>query len=205
MTIPTCENAGDVTVNAAIASAAVRSRDFQFDLVCKVASFDYNRFRCHSDNRCCPSKSSVAINKPTSGGKVARRGLLIAQQLAAAVFVLAIFTTFMIFAVPMALVIMPAIVVAIVVRVAPVAACVRWSIPTARYPIIASVSHTPISIHPGITFARGRRSALITHRWRSAANDDSDLCRSRCGDCGESRSRKCCSKELQLHIFYSLQ
>jgi hypothetical protein len=65
MTMPIWENAGVVVVKAAIVSAAVRSRVFQFVLVCKSTSFEYIKLGCMPQRVRCPPEDTHGNNKPT--------------------------------------------------------------------------------------------------------------------------------------------
>src|ERR1035437_10206819 len=82
--------------------------------------------------------------------------------------------------IPVAFVHMPAILVMIIVRVAPICASVWWTVPAPGNPYVPAAVVTPVSVDPGIAFTRHRRTAFITHRWRRlAADDDADLRRRR--------------------------
>lgn len=80
-----------------------------------------------------------------------------------------------IFTIPMAFVQMPAIVVAIIVRVTPIGAGIRRTIPSPGNPNVTTPIYAPVSVNPGIAFAWHLRAALIAHWWRRAPDDDADL------------------------------
>jgi hypothetical protein len=84
-------------------------------------------------------------------------------------------------AIPVAFMHLPAPLVVVVVRMAPIGASVRWPLPHARNPDIAAVALTPIAIDPDVAFCRNRRSYLIPDWWRRSADINLDL--AECRDC----------------------
>src|SRR5438309_2092378 len=92
----------------------------------------------------------------------------------------------MVFVVPVAFVHLPALLVVVVVGMAPVGAGVGWPLPDAGDPDIAAAPSSPVAIDPGVTFSRHGRSYLISRRWRGAEIDlDLTECRGRHGGCGD--------------------
>jgi hypothetical protein len=90
----------------------------------------------------------------------------------------------MILAVPVSFVEAPSLLVMVIMRMAPIGASVRRPVPTSGNPYVLAVSGAPISVDPGISFARGRGSSLITHWWRISADIHADLRKSRhCEHC----------------------
>src|ERR1017187_4081688 len=82
----------------------------------------------------------------------------------------------MIIFIPVAFVQMPAVLVVVVVRMAPVRTSIRRMIPASGNPYIPASVVAPVTVDPGIAFARHRRTTLIAHRWRRLATDnDADL------------------------------
>src|ERR1035437_6078542 len=82
----------------------------------------------------------------------------------------------MILAVPVAFMQVPAVLVVVVVRMAPIRTSVRRVIPASTHPDVTALVDTPISVNPRVSLTRGWRTALIAHRWRwLAADDNADL------------------------------
>ena len=93
----------------------------------------------------------------------------------------------MVFAIPVAFMDLPALLVVVVVGMAPVGAGVGWPLPSARNPDIAVAARAPVPIHPGVAFSGHGRSYLIADWWRWGADIDLNLtecrnCQDRCGD-----------------------
>jgi hypothetical protein len=76
----------------------------------------------------------------------------------------------MVLMVPVALMQVPAIVVMVVMRMAPVSSRIRRSPPHARNPNISSAVDSPIPINPHIALARHRRTNLVADRRRWSAD-----------------------------------
>jgi hypothetical protein len=103
------------------------------------------------------------------------------------VVVMVVMVIAVVFAVPVPFMYLPALLVVVVVRMAPVCAGVGRLLPTAGDPDIAAAACAPVSIDPGVAFSRHLRSYLVAdwRRWR--ADIDLDLaecryCQGRCGD-----------------------
>lgn len=118
----------------------------------------------------------------------------VAVMIAVMVAVMVVVMITMVITVPMAFVIVPAILVTIVVRVAPVCPSIRGTVPAARHPVIAAVPYTPVSVNPEIARTRCGWPTLVPHGWRSPANYYANLrVRRACG--GECGHRKCSGEE----------
>jgi len=96
----------------------------------------------------------------------------------------------MVFAVPVALMYSPALLVVVVVRMAPVGARVGWPLPSAGDPDIVAAARAPVPIDPGVAFSGHERPDLISHRRRRGADIDLDLaeCRNCQGRCSGERA-----------------
>lgn len=90
-----------------------------------------------------------------------------------------------IFAIPMALVHLPALLVMVVVRMAPVSAGIGRAIPAARNPDVASILRAPVTVDPGITVAGHGWADFIPQGWRGSTDIDTDLSK------GRGRERYC--------------
>ena len=77
----------------------------------------------------------------------------------------------MVFVVPVAFVHLPALLVVVVVGVAPVSAGVRWPLPDAGDPDVAVATLPPVAINPGVTLPWHGRAYLVSHRRRRAKVD----------------------------------
>jgi len=93
----------------------------------------------------------------------------------------------MVFAVPVAFMYLPTLLVVVVVGMAPVRAGVGWPLPSAWDPDVAVATRPPIAINPGVTFSWHGRYYLIADWRRWGADIDLDLaecrsCQGRCGD-----------------------
>jgi hypothetical protein len=103
------------------------------------------------------------------------------------VVVMVVMAVAMVFAVPVAFMYLPALLVMVVVRMAPVCAGVRRLLPTAGDPGIVAAACAPVPIDPSVAFSRHGRSYLIADwRWWRA-DIDLDLaecryCQGRCSD-----------------------
>ena len=80
----------------------------------------------------------------------------------------------MVFVIPVAFMHLPALLVVVIVRMAPVGTGVGWPLPDAGVPDIVAAAIPPITIDPGVAFSRHRRPYLIPHR-RGSAEIDADL------------------------------
>ena len=88
-----------------------------------------------------------------------------------------------VFMIPVTLVVCPAPVVVVIVRVGPVRTRIGWPAPHSRPPLIPSAAPEPIAIDPGIAWTRHRTPNLIAQRRRSSADVYADL--------GKGWSSKC--------------
>src|ERR1700733_11485591 len=68
--------------------------------------------------------------------------------------------------IPMSLVHLPAALVMVIVRMSPVRACIRRSLPDAGIPDITPAIVAPITVDPGVALAWHGRSDFIADRWR---------------------------------------
>jgi hypothetical protein len=91
----------------------------------------------------------------------------------------------MVFVIPMASMNLPALLVVIVVGMAPVGARVGWPLPDAGYPDVAAAARAPVAIDPGIALSWHGRSYLIAHRRRWGADIDLNL--AECRNCQDRR------------------
>jgi hypothetical protein len=87
----------------------------------------------------------------------------------------------MIFVVPMAFMHLPATLIMVVVRMAPVSSGIRRPLPNSWNPDIPSPANAPVAINPGVAFARKRRPYLITNGWRRRT--DVNLHLAECWNC----------------------
>ena len=81
----------------------------------------------------------------------------------------------MVFVVPMAFMYLPAALIVVIVRMAPVSSRIRWPLPNSRHPNIPSAANSPIAIDPDKTFAGQRWPYFIPNRRRRGADIDLDL------------------------------
>ena len=77
--------------------------------------------------------------------------------------------------VPVTLMDPPALGIVVVVRMTPVRACIRRSLPEARDPDIMSSPDCPVAVDPHIAIPWHRRTYFITDRWRGGTDDDRNL------------------------------
>ena len=96
-----------------------------------------------------------------------RRGRAVVVTLTAVVILMMVA---MVFVVPVALMHVPAVVVMVVVRMAPVSPGIRWPPPDSGNPHIPSAIDSPIAIDPNKAFARYSRPNLVADRRRWGAN-----------------------------------
>jgi hypothetical protein len=87
----------------------------------------------------------------------------------------------MVFAVPVAFVHLPALLVVVVVGMAPVGAGVGWPLPDTWNPDIAVAAGSPVAIDPGVAFSWHGRPDLIADCWRRGPDIDLNL--AECRDC----------------------
>ena len=96
-----------------------------------------------------------------------------------------------IFMIPVALLHVPAVSFVLVVRVVPVSAFVRRSLPYTGNPDVTASVDAPVAIHPGVACGGRWRAALITNRrWCSTTDNDAqtNLREDRCGEGGQDKS-----------------
>jgi hypothetical protein len=94
----------------------------------------------------------------------------------------------MIFVVPVAFMHLPALLVMVIVRIAPVGASVRRALPDTMHPHVMSSTVAPIAVGPDVSLTRHRRTHLVSQRWRRAANVHMDLGDGGCSECGKDNS-----------------
>ena len=92
-----------------------------------------------------------------------------------------------VFAVPVAFMNLPALLVVVVMGVAPIGAGVWWPLPHAGDPDVAAVASSPVAVGPDEAFSRHRRPYFIPNCGRGRTDINLDLaecgnCESRCGD-----------------------
>jgi hypothetical protein len=85
-----------------------------------------------------------------------------------------------VFAVPVAFMNLPALLVVVVVRMGPVGARVGRLLPTTRDPYVASPAISPIAVDPRVAFCGHGRSYLIADGRRRRADIDLNLAKCRC-------------------------
>lgn len=94
--------------------------------------------------------------------------------------VVVILVVVMVFAVPVAFVHLPALLVVVVVGMAPVGAGVGWPLPDAGDPDVVVAASSPVAIDPDeALFRYGRPDLIADCRWRP----DVDLDLAECRDC----------------------
>jgi hypothetical protein len=76
-----------------------------------------------------------------------------------------------VFMIPMAFMYLPALLVVVVVGMAPVGAGVRRPLPAAGDPDVAAATGAPIAVNPSVAFSGHGRPYLIAHWWRCAEVD----------------------------------
>jgi hypothetical protein len=87
----------------------------------------------------------------------------------------------MVFAVPVAFMNLPTLLVVVVVGMAPVGAGVGWPLPDAGDPDIVAAARAPVPIDPGVAFSWHGRPCVIADWWRWGADIDLDL--AECRNC----------------------
>jgi hypothetical protein len=78
------------------------------------------------------------------------------------VAIIVIMMVAVVFVIPMAFVHLPALLIVVVVGVAPVSAWVGWPFPASAYPCITAVVGSPVAIDPLISFAGDWWPGLVT-------------------------------------------
>jgi hypothetical protein len=81
----------------------------------------------------------------------------------------------MVFVIPMAFMHLPATLIMVIVRMAPVSSRIRWPLPNPWNPDIPSAANSPVTIDPHEAFSWKRRSYLITNGWWRRADVNLDL------------------------------
>ncbi len=81
----------------------------------------------------------------------------------------------MILVIPVAFVHLPALLVVIVVRMAPVTSLIGWPLPYTRPPDIPAAHIAPIPFSPHIAFTRHFRANFVAERRRGSTNVNSNL------------------------------
>ena len=97
--------------------------------------------------------------------------------------------------VPVAFVHLPALLVVVVMRVAPIGAGVRWPHPDSGHPDIAASAVAPVSLSPNETLARHGGPHLIAQRRRRTADVDVDLSD---GGSGEGKKSDAPGEQVQF-------
>ena len=87
------------------------------------------------------------------------------------VVITVVFMITMVFMIPMAFMYLPALLVVVVVGMAPVGAGIRRPLPDAGDPDVAAATGAPIAVNPSVAFSGHGRPYLISHRWRCAEID----------------------------------
>jgi hypothetical protein len=106
-----------------------------------------------------------------------------------------------VFAVPVPFMDLPALLVVVVVGMAPVGAGVGWPLPCAGDPDIVAAAPTPVAIDPRVAPGRHGRPDLIADRRRWGTDIDLDLaecrnCESRC--CEDAECPGCFQEGLRF-------
>lgn len=87
----------------------------------------------------------------------------------------------MVFTVPVAFMHLPATIIMVVVRMAPVGSHVGRPLPDPGDPDISPAAITPVAVDPGVSFSWHRWPYLIAYGWRRRADVDVDLAECRNG------------------------
>lgn len=94
------------------------------------------------------------------------------------VIVTVVAVTAVIFMIPVAFLHVPAVALVLIVRVIPVRAFIRRSLPHTRNPDVAASVDAPVSINPSVSFEGWWWAAFIANRRRRTTenNAEADLC-----------------------------
>jgi hypothetical protein len=95
--------------------------------------------------------------------------------------VLAVMVVAMVFTVPVAFMHLPATIIMVVVRMAPVGSRIGRPLPDPGDPDIPPAAITPIAVDPSIAVSRDRWPYLIAYGWWRRADVDVDLAECRNG------------------------
>lgn len=82
---------------------------------------------------------------------------------------------FVVLVVPVAFVHLPALLVMIIVRMIPVGAFVRRTVPVSPDPVVVAAIGGPISFDPGVARARHRSTGFVAKWWRCGSDVDRNL------------------------------
>ena len=107
----------------------------------------------------------------------------------------------MVFVVPMAFMHLPALLVMVVVRMAPVSPLVRRTLPGAWTPNVAATLSSPIAFGPHKTGARHGRPSFVAQRWWGAADVNLNLCNSGSGKRNQ-RHTACEAVQLPVRAYF---
>jgi len=194
------------TVNAAnvvAASAVARNFDFQFVLASKVVSYltsaklDAEQL-VHAAH---PVHWSQDID-PRRTTKLSGVAALTRLGLAAVATVAVVVVIAVIFVVPMAFMHLPALLVMVVVRMAPIGPLIRRTLPNARPPNITATVNPPIAFGPHKAGAGHSWSSFVAQRRWSAADVNLNLCDS---GSGKRNQRYTACEAVQLPVRAYLQ
>src|ERR1700733_9307238 len=140
--------------------------------------------QCPGDGQSAPFTS---LEKYSRGGN---------SQLAIVMIAVISVLPAMIVVIPVAFMQLPALLIVIVVRVAPRRALVRRTVPAACHPTVMLSVGSPIAVNPGIA-RTGNRPTPLDAQWRRCDSDvHPDLCRSRDR---ESDGKKQATYPIQFH------
>ena len=102
-----------------------------------------------------------------------------------------------VFVVPVALVHLPALLVVVVVGMAPIGAGVGWTLPDTNVPDVAASIVSPVAFSPDKTLTWHGGTDFVAKGWRGAADVDVDLGD---GGGGEGGKDKAAGDEVQLPV-----
>jgi hypothetical protein len=102
-----------------------------------------------------------------------------------------------IFVVPVAFMHLPALLIMVVVRVAPIGASVGRSLPAASSPDVTSSYVSPVSIGPYVAFARHGWTGFVAEWWWGSTDIDVDLSD---GGSGEGSQYKTTGQQVQFPV-----
>ena len=103
----------------------------------------------------------------------------------------------MVFVVPVAFVHLPALLVMVVMGMAPVGTGVRRTLPDAAVPDVAASIVAPVAFGPDKALARHGRLNFVAKRWWGAADVDVYLS---CGGCGECAKDKPAGDQVEFPV-----